>query len=71
MYCKSCDNKIPLERLEAFPLAEYCVKCADKNTPSYKGFMAFSHKTAPEFIKISTNQTEALRQAERANRRAR
>lgn len=71
MNCKSCDEKIPSERLKIFPLAEYCIKCVDKHTPSYKGFMAFSHKTAPEFIKIPINQTEQIRQAERANRRAR
>ena len=71
MYCKSCDKKISPERLKVFPLAEYCIECVDKHTPSYKGFMAYSHKTAPEFIKLSTNQTEQIRQAERVNRRAR
>jgi hypothetical protein len=71
MNCKSCDKLIPRERLEIFPLAEYCVSCADKKTPEYKGFMVFSHKTAPELIRISTKHSEAMRQAERANRRAR
>jgi len=33
MNCKACGNKIPQARLEVLPNTEYCVKCADNNTP--------------------------------------
>jgi hypothetical protein len=71
MYCKACDNKISKARLEVLPNTEYCIECADKHTADFKGFMVFSHKTAPELIKIPLTNSEAIRQAERANARAR
>lgn len=69
--CLKCGKHIPIERRIAIPNTELCVSCVDATIVEFKGFMSFEHKTAPTFIRIPVNQTESLRQAERANRRAR
>ena len=30
LFCSSCGNEIPLERLEIVPYTEHCVACADR-----------------------------------------
>lgn len=71
MNCKDCDETISKERLKYLPNTEYCVSCADKHTQDFAGFMVFEHKTAPTLVRIPKKNSEAIRQAERANRRAR
>lgn len=67
--CKYCNQVIPAERLEALPSTETCVKHSDvvKN----KAFMVFGHKTGGQVTIVNGANKEAIRQAERANRRAR
>lgn len=64
--CGLCGNDMPIERLEFY---KTCVKCTDQST--YQGFQVFDHKTTGHAVLIKSNNKEALRQAERANRRAR
>lgn len=66
--CIVCNKPIPTERLEALPHTIYCVEHSTTHTP--KGFLVYSHKTAPELIIIPPSP-EAMRQARRAHRRAR
>lgn len=55
------------ERLEAgFKL---CVNC--NNARRYVGFQVFGHKTAGECVLVNPSHSETLRQANRANKRAR
>jgi hypothetical protein len=70
--CKKCKKKIPDERLEF--LLEYrkdltCVNCSNEGT--FSGFMDYGHKTAPQLVLVPNSDTEALRIAKRAFRRAR
>lgn len=67
--CEVCDIVIPAERMEALPNATRCVKHSD--TARNKAFMVFGHKTGGEVTVVNGNNREAIRQAERANRRAR
>jgi hypothetical protein len=67
--CIKCNTEIPVERLEAIPGTLTCVKCSDVG--DIMGFMVFDHKTAPYVIMVNKNNKEAVRQAKRANRRAR
>lgn len=32
--CQTCDNPIPLARLEALPNTNHCTKCVDKHGPT-------------------------------------
>lgn len=65
--CNSCGHPMPIERLECgFKL---CIKCQDEKP--YVGFQVFPHKTAGSPIFIKPKNNEDLRQALRANRRAR
>jgi len=69
MRCVVCGTEIPQERLEALPNTQYCVECSQEKR--HRVFPMYSHKTAPELVIISANDTEAIRRAERANRRSR
>jgi hypothetical protein len=71
MECLNCGQPIPEERLEALPNVKFCVRCVDQYGPKKVGFMVYSHKTAPELVVIDGRDSEALRQAERANNRNR
>ena len=66
--CLICNQPIPLERLEAIPNTQFCVKHVPNTKPL--GFLVYSHKTAPELMIIPPTP-EAIRQARRAHRRAR
>ena len=48
-----------------------CLKCADKNQSKPVGFMVFDHKTAPRLVRVDSRDTESLRRANRAHKRAR
>ena len=67
--CVSCKCDIPAERLEALPDTRTCVNCSDVAAPV--GFMAYSHKTAPSLIIVSSRDKEAVRQLNNANKRRR
>lgn len=67
--CESCGYEIPTERLEVLPSTRTCVSCSKE--PKKVGFMVFDHKTGGTPVFINPNDQEALRQAKRANRRAR
>jgi hypothetical protein len=69
MKCKLCSLDIPIERLQAIPGTTTCVKCS--SVKSVHGFMVFGHKTAGELVMISPDNTEAMRQAQRSNKRSR
>lgn len=69
--CKGCEGSIPEERMEALPDTEYCVNCAETQGSTRKGFMVYSHKTAPELIMVDSSNTEDIRQATRASKRSR
>ena len=69
MNCGICSAEIPKERIEAIPGTTTCVKCS--SVKSVHGFMVFSHKTAPELVMISPDDTESIRQAQRSNKRSR
>ena len=48
MNCIKCHDDIESERLSVLPDTIYCVSCANKIiTPRIKGYMEWSHKTAP------------------------
>ena len=67
--CRICGAEIPEERIEAIPGTTTCVKCT--TVKSVHGFMVFGHKTAGELVMISPDDTEAMRQAQRSNKRSR
>lgn len=48
MQCHDCGEQIPKARLDAVPDAEFCVKCADRNSEPFVARMIYSHKTAGE-----------------------
>lgn len=66
MNCK-CGEPIPDIRLELG--YSCCIGCSTEKKAVC--FMVFSHKTAPELIAVDGNNNEAVRQAHRANERAR
>lgn len=68
-YCSKCKKQIPWERIQTLPETKTCVKCSEAHAP--RAFMVYDHKTAPRLILIDPQNKEAIRQAERANRRAR
>jgi len=64
--CQMCGLDMPKLRLETHKV---CIKCADEQP--YSGFMVYGHKTAGNIQLIKSKDKEALRRADRANRRAR
>lgn len=78
MTCCKCQRPIPVERIDAFAemgrLVSTCVDCSDEEPVAT--FMVFGHKTGGSVVVIpnrpdGTRDPEAVRQAQRANRRAR
>jgi|TARA_R100000353_G_C6472378_1_gene186927 hypothetical protein len=69
MNCGICSAEIPKERIEAIPGTTTCVKCS--GVKNVHGFMVFGHKTGGELVMISPDNTEAMRQAQRSNKRSR
>jgi hypothetical protein len=67
--CDGCGHFIPAERLEALPDTRTCVRCSTARPRV--GMAVFDCKTSPEIVVIPGDDTEALRLADRANRRAR
>lgn len=67
--CSTCGVPIPLERLEALPNTTTCTEHSHEQAKI--GFLVFDHKTAPRFITIDPRDKEALRRAQRCNRRSR
>lgn len=67
--CSLCGQDMPAERLECG--YTQCIKCSQ--IEPYVGFMAFDCKTngSVQIIKQPSKNYEAIRQADRANRRAR
>lgn len=71
MHCKICKQTMPNERAEFLlsagkPLV--CVKCSSEQPVTT--FMDYSHKTAPSLVVVGNN-SEQIRMAQRAFRRAR
>jgi len=64
--CIKCGIEIPDERLECY---QTCISCTDQSI--YRGYSVYPHKTGGEAILIKTNNKEMIRQADRANKRAR
>lgn len=70
--CDDCGAPIERERLEILPTTGACAKCAKaKPAQGIRSFMVYGHKTAAVPIHINESNAEAVRQADRANRRAR
>ena len=69
MRCIHCDQEIPQERLEILPHTVTCVKCSteEKNL----AIMVYPHKTGGDVVVVDSSNKENIRQAKRANRRAR
>ena len=67
--CIKCGIEIPVIRLEALPLTETCVKCSTVRT--YKGFMDWQHKTAPDLVMVNPEDRENLRRAQAISDRRR
>ena len=67
--CEKCGTEIPAERLECLPNTKTCVECS--TVKKVVGFMVFDHKTGGTPILVNPDDKETLRQAQRANRRAR
>lgn len=65
--CKVCDAVIERER--AALLLTTCKACAEQHTPRRKAYMEYGHKTAGEIVYAEGD--EAIRQCDRAYRRAR
>jgi len=64
--CSNCGKEIPKERLECYTT---CIDCT--NTKPHVVLPIYNHKTAPDLVIINGNNKESIRQAYRANRRAR
>lgn len=67
--CVTCGVDIPADRLEVLPDTTTCVGCS--NVKRKIGFMVFDHKTGGTPVIIDPDDQETVRQARRANRRAR
>jgi hypothetical protein len=70
--CTVCQQDVPPARAEFLldtgrPMS--CIKCSDRVEPHRECFMVYGHKTGGELISVSGD--EAIRQARRANARAR
>lgn len=70
--CNECGNEIPASRLQALPTAVNCRGCQEAlgDVTKTKGFMSWSHKTAPELL-LSTTVGEAAIEWLHANSRKR
>ena len=66
MHCK-CGTKIPDIRLELG--YSCCVNCSTEERRVC--FMVYGHKTGGELVSVDASDKEAVRQARRANERAR
>lgn len=69
MNCSQCNREIPTERLEILPNTNTCAACSTEQRRV--GFLVYGHKTAGEVVMVDGGNREAVRQAERAYRRAR
>lgn len=69
MNCTGCGQPIDQERLEVLPHTTTCVGCSKE--PKVIGFMEYAHKTAGYVVFVREDDTESLRRAKRAYRRAR
>lgn len=67
--CEVCNEPIDSERLEVLPNTTTCP--VHSRAVATKGFMVYPHKTGGEVLLVKGDDKEALRQAERAFRRAR
>lgn len=67
--CEHCGKPIAEERLEALPGTTTCVNCSTEER--VVGYLSYAHKTAPALIVVNPKDKEALRLAQRANRRSR
>lgn len=67
--CEKCNVEIPAERLECLPNTTTCVNCS--TVKAKVCFMVFDHKTGGSPIFVDPDDSETLRVAKRANRRAR
>ena len=63
MNCCKCGKPIPEERLAILPNTRVCVACSQEKPR--KGFMVFSHKTAPELVTVDADDKESLRIVEK------
>jgi hypothetical protein len=71
-HCSKCSSEISNARVQYFIETdgrppEHCLTCSEeiKNV----GFMVFSHKTAPELVRLKNPSKETLRQARNAHTR--
>ena len=69
MKCSHCNAQITPARLEILPDTKTCALCSTEQRRV--GFLVYGHKTAGEVVIIDGGNREAVRQAERAYRRAR
>jgi len=67
--CSVCQIEIDPERLEVLPHTTTCVSCSTE--PKRLAFMVYDHKTAGYVQFVDPRNKEAVRQAQRAYRRAR
>lgn len=67
--CRKCGDEICAERIEALPNAKECAACS--STLKKIGFMVVPHKTGSYVAIIEPTDSESVRLARRANRRAR
>ena len=69
MKCSHCNAQITPARLEILPDTKTCAACSTEQRRV--GFLVYGHKTAGEVVMVDGGNREAVRQAERAYRRAR
>lgn len=67
--CEECGVEIPVGRLQALPDTTTCIK--HSTVTGKMAYTVYSHKTAPEIVIVDESDSEAIRLADRANRRAR
>ncbi len=71
MQCDSCGVKIDEERLEALPHTTTCIKCSREGKMVGFSVSFFAKGTASELALVRPEDKEAVRLAERANKRRR
>ncbi len=63
--CEHCTKPIPKKRLKVIPDTKMCVKCSEIHGPKpAKGYMV-----GADICVVDSKDEEAVRRAERANRR--
>lgn len=67
--CDTCEQRIPLQRLEALPNTTTCVE--HSREAGYVGVMNYGHKTAGEVAMVKGDNEEAVRQLWRGYHRSR